>query len=325
MAATHYEGLTNALIPLVIRGLVNTDTAFLSTIRALPASSDLLPETSPGSSGLRGFLKYPAAIVTPVVESDISTYLDDLPIKFHGALNLITAAALIGFPKQVLAVLRGPDPQREGRLFASIITDERFGATTGIRVGTHHHLETFSVEGFPDSSDLLNMALLDVSGTHFWKSKVLPVLFPTAAALSDEKVAALGTCLTGFTVTDSGRLEWLFPVTTDDLMINRTPTLRILDFGATRPKKWTPKDLDKLLKKFDNIMDLVTAGDMTTILDRLSSDFAPLVKDLVRWASHSHPDLGRRDVYIRVWASNSFRAKDAYYGALSTDFPFNVL
>ena len=97
-SVANYSALTQAFIPLVVRGIVNTDIASLSTVRALPAGADLLPVTAPGSSGFRGFLKYPGAIVTPIVESDISTYLDDLPYKYHLSLNLIAAAALIGLP-----------------------------------------------------------------------------------------------------------------------------------------------------------------------------------------------------------------------------------
>ena len=228
-------------------------------------------------------------------------------------------------------MLRGPDPQRDGRLYASIMSSERLQDTTGIRIGTHSHLETFSVENFPGSPDLYSMAIQADSGLKFWTQVVLPAIVPSMTdPVPEETIVAFATCITGFSIseaddTNRGRLAWLFPISVDDMMVNKTPTLRMLDFSAVRPKRWAKKDLEVLLKRFDTIVSLVTSENASKILECLAGDFAPLVKDLVRWASHCHPTDGLRGGYMKVWAADSFRSKDLLYGARVEDFPFNDL
>ena len=155
---------------LVIRRIVDTDTAYLSNIRALPT-----PEDSAGTYGTKGNLQYPPAILsTTSPATSPPTYFSDLQPKFHPCFNSVAAAALIGVSRPLLSILRGLDMDRPGKLHASIMTSDHLGSTPGIRVGTFDHLETFGNQGFPGFTNLKNFSLGEDTGRDLWLDSVLP-------------------------------------------------------------------------------------------------------------------------------------------------------
>ena len=139
-----YAGTRQSLQLLVIRGIVDTETAYLNNIRALPTPAD-----SADTFGLKGNLKYPPAILVHHIEADVTTYLTDLAPKFHPSFNSVAAAALLGVSHPILSVLRGADMERPGKFHTSVMTSDRLEATPGFRVGTPDHLETFGNQGLP--------------------------------------------------------------------------------------------------------------------------------------------------------------------------------
>ena len=65
-----YAGTPQSLQLLVIRGIVGTETAYLSNIRALPTPAD-----SADTFGLKGNLQHPPAILVHHIEADATTYV----------------------------------------------------------------------------------------------------------------------------------------------------------------------------------------------------------------------------------------------------------
>ena len=104
-----YAGTLQSLQLLVIRGIVDTEVAYLSNVRALPTPGD-----TASTYGTKGNLQYPPAILVHHVAGDITTYLTDLEPKFHPSFNSVAAAALVGVSRPLLSVLRGLDMDRQG-------------------------------------------------------------------------------------------------------------------------------------------------------------------------------------------------------------------
>ena len=77
-SSPEYAGTFQSLQLLVVRGVIDTDTAYLSNIRALP-----IPRDSASTYGTKGNLQYTPAILVHHVFGDITTYFSDLPPKFH--------------------------------------------------------------------------------------------------------------------------------------------------------------------------------------------------------------------------------------------------
>ena len=103
-SSPEYVGTLQSLQLLVVRGIVDTDTAYLSKTRAFPT-----PEDSASTYGTKGNLQYPPATLVHHVSGDITTYFSDLQPKFHPSFNSVAAAALIGVSRPLLSVLRGLD------------------------------------------------------------------------------------------------------------------------------------------------------------------------------------------------------------------------
>ena len=323
-----YAGTLQSIQLLVVRGIVDTETAYLSNIRAFPT-----PEDSAGTYGTKGNLQYPPAILVHHVSGDITTYFSDLQPKFHPSFNSVTAAALIGVSRPLLSVLRGLDMDRPGKLHASIMTSDRLKSTPGLRVGTSDHLETFGTQGLPGYIHLKHLALDEGSGRDLWREAVLPQFATHDLAAHPDcprVIDAFSACITGMVPgghfgslvaipgviggwgdlnrESTHKLTWLFPTSIPDSMKIHHPSLTLTDFS----KK--PEDLSLLLAVWGDIMNSVTHPLAVDVLNNLSGNFAPMVKDLVRWGAMSHPSgSSKSHVYQRVWRSTSMAEKDRFY------------
>ena len=328
-ASLSHTGMVQSFQIMVVRGVVNSDTAYLSNVRALPTGNDLEP-----SPGIRGFVSYPPALPCPTVPADVATYLADLSQDYHEQLNLVTAGALLGVPLPLLTILRGDDPQRPGKLFASIVTDERFDKTPSVRVGTSDHLETHGLnDRLPHKGRMGDLTLRRDSGNLLWAHHVFPRfgchVNPFAAGGAGRVPEAFASALTGFNVVGTfgpledpdvdlaevGKLVWMFPISVDGMKLRQTPTLELVDFSRMA-------SLDNLLAVWDPLMTMVSSGLYKELRDQIASEFSPLVKDLIRWASYHHP-LGdaSKNIYKTIWRSESLIARDSKYLAPG-DFPW---
>ena len=323
-----YAGSLQSIQLLVVRGIVDTDTAYLSNIRALPT-----PEDVADTYGTKGNLQYPPSILVHHVANDITMYLADLQQKYHPAFNSVTAAALIGVSRPLLSALRGLDMERPGKLHASIMTSDRLKSTPGFRVGTSDHLETFGTQGFPGYTHLKDFALDEGSGRDLWREAVLPQFAthdPAAHPDCPRVIDAFSACVTGMVpgghfgslvaipgviagwgdlnAETTHKLTWLFPTSTPDPMKIHHPSLTLTDFS----KK--PEDLSLLLAVWGDIMNSVTHPLAVDVLNNLSGNFAPMVKDLVRWGAMSHPSGSAKSLtYSRVWRSTALADRDRFF------------
>jgi len=213
-SSTEYSGMLQSLQLLVVRGVIDSDTAYLSNVRALPTPAD-----SADTFGLKGNLQYPPAILVHHVEADITTYLADLAPKFHPSFNSVAAAALLGVSRPLLSALRGADTERQGKLHASIMTTDRLEATPGFRVGTSDHLETFGSHGLPGYSHLQGLALGENTGRDLWYDLLFPQYdsHEVKTALDGPLIAeAFSSCLTGMVLGGHfGPIEDIPPSSTD--------------------------------------------------------------------------------------------------------------
>ena len=330
-SSPEYAGTLQSIQLLVVRGIVDTETSYLSNIRALPT-----PEDSASTYGTKGNLQYPPAILVHHVSGDITTYFSDLQPKFHPSFNSVAAAALIGVSQPLLSVLRGLDMDRPGKLHASIMTSDRLGATPGFRVGTSDHLETFGNQGFPGFTNLKDFSLGEDTGRDLWLDAVLPQFeAPQLKTVSEcpRVIEAFSACLTGmvpgghfgplvaipgiisgwdmwgFDAESTHKLSWLFPTPIPDSMKMPHPNLALLDFS--KMKEW---DIAFMLAVWDPILEMVTHPLAADVLNKLSANFAPMVQDLVRWGAMSHPSgSSKTHVYSRVWRSTSMAEKDRFF------------
>ena len=314
-----YAGTLQSLQLLVVRGIVDTEVAYLSNVRALPT-----PEDVADTYGTKGNLQYPPSILVHHVANDVTTYLTDLEPKFHPSFNSVAAAALIGVSRPLLSVFRGLDMERPGKLHASIMTSDRLKSTPGLRVGTSDHLETFGTQGFPGYIHLKHLSLEEGTGGDLWREEVFPQFGDLATrdlAMSPEchrVVEALSACITGmvpgghFGALSQGathKLTWLFPTSVPESMKVHHPSLTLIDFA-----KMKPADLSLLLSVWDDILHAVTHSSAADVLDSLSGKFAPMVKDLVRWGAMGHPSgPGKSLTYERVWRSRSLSERDRFF------------
>ena len=313
-----YAGTLQSIQLLVVRGIVDTDTAYLSNIRALPT-----PEDVADTYGTKGNLQYPPSILVHHVANDVTTYLTDLEPKFHPSFNSVAAAALIGVSRPLLSVLRGLDVERPGKLHASIMTSDRLQSTPGLRVGTSDHLETLGTQGLPGYIHLKHLSLEERTGSSLWREGVFPQLGDLATrdlAMDpecDKVTDALAACLTGMVPTNhfgalgqgaTHKLAWLFPTSIPDSMKVHHPSLTLIDFA-----KMDPADLSLLLSVWDDVFHTVTHSSSADVLDSLSGQFAPMVKGLVRWGAMGHPSGPKKSLYERVWRSRSLSERDRFF------------
>ena len=329
-ASTEYSGMLQSLQLLVVRGVVDSDTAFLSNVRALPTPSDCAD-----SFGDKGNLQFPPAILVHHIQSDVTTNLGDLAPKFHPSFNSVAAAALLGVSRPLLSALRGADMERPGKLQASIMTTDRLEATPGFRVGTSDHLETFGSHGLPGYSHLQGLALNEDTGMNLWYDCVYPQFGGNEIKMAPEGrsiTEALSCCLTGFvpaghfgpignappvlngwdswnlTNLTTHRMTWTLPISTEKMQISH-PHLILIDFFRMKGN-----DLTFTLAVWDEVFSMVTHPLAASILDGISAAFSPTVKDLVRWGSMNHPEgADKKALYQRVWRSKSLADKDRFF------------
>ena len=323
-----YAGTLQSIQLLVVRGIVDTETAYLSNIRALPT-----PEDVADTYGTKGNLQYPPSILVHHVAGDVTTYLTDLQPKFHPSFNSVAAAALIGVSRPLLSVLRGLDMERPGKLHASIMTSDRLKSTPGLRVGTSDHLETFGTQGFPGYIHLKHLSLEEGTGRDLWREAVLPQfgdcthLAMTPSALGSSRPsrrASRGWCRGvtsvprrhprghrggGTSIGDHSQAHVALPHLHPRLHEDPPPqphAHRLLQDEARGPLP-PPRGLGRHPSRGDS----PPAAD---VLDSLSGKFAPMVKDLVRWGAMGHPSGSAKSLtYQRVWRSRSLSERDRFF------------
>ena len=304
VSSPEYAGTLQSLQLLVIRGIVDTATAYLSNIRALPTPGD-----SASTCGTKGTLQYPPAILVHHVSGDITTYFSDLAPKFHPSFNSVAAAALMGVSRPLLSVLRGLDMERPGMFHASIMTSDRLDATPGFRMGTSDHLESFGGQGIPGFNNLKEFPLGEDTGRDLWFDSVFPQFdAPQVRTILDGPriIEALSSCLTGMvlgghfgplmsmppvingwgswglTSESTHRVTWVFPTSTPDSMKIPHPHFALVDFSRMKVR-----DLSFMLAVWGPILEMVTHPHAADVLSKLSSSFAPTVKDFIRWGDVS--------------------------------------
>ena len=326
-----YSGMLQSLQLLVVRGIVNSDTAYLSNVRVLPTPSD-----TAGTCGPKGTLQYPPAILVHHVSADISLYLSDLAPKFHASFNAVAAAALLGVSRPLLSALRGADIERPGKLHASIMTSDRLENTPGFRVGTSDHLETFGSQGLPGYSSLQAMTLGEDTGRDLWFGTIL-LQHNSADVLTSPDggriVEALAACLTGMVpgghfgplidvpplifgwdswnldAETTHKLAWTLPTSVPDSVPIPNSNLTVVDFSRMKHR-----DLRFMLAVWDDVLEVATHPSAVSTLNAISAHFCPTVKDLVRWGALHHPGgPSKRVAYSRVWLSHSFADKDLFF------------
>ena len=87
------------------------------------------------------------------------------------------------------------------------------------------------------------------------------------------------------------------------------PGLALIDFS-----KMHERDLNMMLAVWDLIFEAVTHPLATDVFNKLSGNFAPTVKDLVRWGAMSHPSGSAKALtYQRVWRSTSIAERDRFF------------
>ena len=239
-SSPEYAGTLQSLQLLVVRGIIDTETAYFSNIRALPTAGD-----TSGTYGRKGNLQYPPAVLVHHIEADVAMYLTDFSPKFHPSFNAVAAGALIGVSRPLLSILRGLDMDRPGKFHASIMTSDRLDSTPGFRVGTSDHLETFGNQGFPGFTNLKNLSLSEDTGRDLWLDAVLPQFeAPQLKTVSEcpRVIEAFSACLTGMVpgshfgplvsipgviagwdtwglnAESTHKLSWLFPTSIPDGM-----------------------------------------------------------------------------------------------------------
>ena len=105
------------------------------------------------------------------------------------------------------------------------------------------------------------------------------------------------------------KMTWVFPTSIPDSMKIPHPHLAPVDFS-----KMKERDLSFMLAAWDPILEMVTHPLAADVLNKISSNFSPMVKDLVRWGAMSHPSgSSKSHVYQRVWRSTSKAEKDRFY------------
>jgi hypothetical protein len=325
-----HAGLLQSLQLLVVRGIVNSDMAFLSNIRALPTPSD-----TAGTFGPRGTLQYPPAILAHHIHADVLMYLGDLAPAFHPSFNAIAAAALLGVARPLLSVLRGPDMERPGKLHASVLTTSRLEETPGFRVGTSDHLETYGNEGLHGFPALQSLALGEHTGKDLWLETILRQYGPQDLLVSPDApriVEALSACLTGMVPQGhfgplmdappliygwdtwalnsetTHKLSWTLPVSVPDSVPIPNTHLTLVDFGQMRTR-----DLRFMLSVWDDVFKVVTDPLAAPVLNAISSHFSPTVKDLIRWGALHHLSVSMRPTYARVWLSADLHQRDLFF------------
>ena len=265
-SSPEYAGTLQSIQLLVVRGIVDTEMAYLSDIRAFPT-----PEDSASTYGTKGNLQYPPAILVHHVSGDVTTYFSDFPPKFHPSFTLVAAAALIGVSRPLLSVFRGLDMERPGKLHASVMTSDRLDATPGFRVGTSDHFESFGNQGFPGFTSLKDFSLGENTGRDLWFDSVL-LRFdaPQLRTLLEGPhiIEAFSSCLTGmvlgghfgplmsipgiisgwdswgFNSESTHKVSWVFPTSILDSMKISHPHFALIDFS-----KMTEWDLSFMLSR----------------------------------------------------------------------------
>ena len=248
----------------------------------------------------------------------------------------MATGALIGVSRPLLSVLRGLDMDRPGKLHASIMTSDRLNATPGFRVGTSDHLETFGNQGFPGFANLKDLSLGENTGRDLWFDSVLPQFDAPQLRTIPEGlhiIEAFSSCLTGmvlgghfgplisihgviawwdtwgFNAESTHKISWLFPTSIPDSMKMPHPNFALIDFS-----RMNERDLAFMLAVWDPILETVTHPLAADVLNKLSANFAPMVKDLVRWGAMSHPSgSSKAHVYQRVWRSTSMAERDRFF------------
>ena len=316
-SSPEYAGTLQSLQLLVIRGIVDTDTAYLSNIRALPT-----PEDSASTYGTKGNLQYPPAILAHWSTTSPATSPPTSPTSRPSSTPPSTrwqrqpSSAWL-----LLSVLRGLDMERPSKLHASAMTSDRLEATPGFRVGTSDHLESFGNQGFPGFTKLKDLG--EDTGRDLWFDSVLPQFdAPQVRTILDGPriIEALSSCLTGmvlgghfgplmsmppvingwdpwgFTSESTHRVMWVFPASIPDSMKIHHPHLALIDFS-----KMKGRDLSFMLAIWDPIFEMVTHPLAADVLNKISSSFAPMVKDLIRCGAMSHPSgSSKSHIYQRV-------------------------
>ena len=104
-------------------------------------------------------------------------------------------------------------------------------------------------------------------------------------------------------------MTWVFLISIPDSMKISHPHLMLIDFSKMRER-----DLSFMLAVWDPILEMVIHPLAADVLNKISSSFSPMVKDLVRWGAMSHPSgASKSHIYQRVWRLTSMAEKDRFY------------
>ena len=210
-------------------------------------------------------------------------------------------------------IFRGADRTRDGCLSATLVTRTRFDELDRHRIGTSDNMGLVSnPRAIYNIDPLGSLAFDDETGHFVRRNRLLTRLqLPALAGLDSTIFSAMAMCVTGFVISgldlgDAGRvpfahgeghvplaegtISWTFPLTNSALI----PYLGGLpNFGLMGHRR-----LREVFSTWDVIARRVGDPATAPLLNAIAGSFTRWVKDLVRWASTSHPEELSQPHYV---------------------------